>query len=174
MERTLVHHLPCSCSRLFSAAGRNACAVQNGGCMHDCRLDGTTLYCECRVGFILAEDRKTCQGKLTHISCSRLLVASFHNKMHQTTLYVRSGLLLLLCVFLSQTSMSARRKPATVRTAATTRWALTCACAMRPTSWDLTENSATVRSMSENHRYHPSPSLAADDTFHEGTLSQPF
>lgn len=50
--------------------------------------------------------------------------------------------------FLSQTSTSARPKPATVRTAATTRWALTCACATRPTSWVLMENSATVRSLS--------------------------
>lgn len=33
--------------------------------MHECRLDGTGPHCHCRLGFILAEDRKTCQGKFT-------------------------------------------------------------------------------------------------------------
>lgn len=47
----------------FSGAVPNPCAVQNGGCMHECRLDGTRPRCDCRVGFILAEDRKTCQGR---------------------------------------------------------------------------------------------------------------
>lgn len=56
---------PCPCSCLFSGAVQDPCAVQNGGCMHDCRLDGTRPHCACRVGFILAEDRKTCQGKFT-------------------------------------------------------------------------------------------------------------
>lgn len=91
---------PCSRSWFFSAAVRNPCAVQNGGCMHDCRLDGARLYCDCRVGFVLAEDRKTCRGKRTHVSCSGALVASFHMKMHQTTLNMRSGLLFLLLLLL--------------------------------------------------------------------------
>lgn len=48
----------------FSGAEPNPCAVQNGGCMQECRLDGTRPRCHCRVGFILAEDRKTCQGRV--------------------------------------------------------------------------------------------------------------
>ena len=51
---------------LFSGAVQNPCAVENGGCMHDCRPDGTRAHCDCRVGFVLAEDRKTCQGKFAH------------------------------------------------------------------------------------------------------------
>lgn len=73
--------------------------------------------------------------------------------------------ILLFCMFLSQTSTSARQKPATALTVATTRWDLTSACATRPTSWDLTGNSATVCSVSRNNFDHTSRSLAADVYF---------
>lgn len=69
--------------------------------MHDCRLDGARLYCDCRVGFILAEDGKTCRGKRTHVSCSSSLVASFHNEMRQTTFNMRRCLRLLLLLRVS-------------------------------------------------------------------------
>lgn len=147
----------------FSGAVSNPCAVQNGGCMHECRLDGTRPRCGCRVGFILAEDRKTCQGRFTAL-------APLHNDMRLMTLtrdaaLLHHGNILLSCMFLSQTSTSARQKPATALTVATTRWALTSACATRPTSWDLTGNSATVCSLSKNDLYHTSRSLAADVYF---------
>lgn len=55
----------CSWVWACCAAVQNPCAVQNGGCMHGCRADGGKAHCDCKVGFILAEDRKTCQGKFT-------------------------------------------------------------------------------------------------------------
>lgn len=47
----------------FCGAVHNPCAVQNGGCMHECRVDGGRAHCDCKAGYILAEDRKTCEGK---------------------------------------------------------------------------------------------------------------
>lgn len=50
-------------------------------------------------------------------------------------------------------SMSARQRRTTVPMAVTTLWALTCVCVTLPTSWDLMENSATVRLMSLYYYY---------------------
>lgn len=33
--------------------------------MHECRVDGGKAHCDCKVGYILAEDGKTCEGKAT-------------------------------------------------------------------------------------------------------------
>lgn len=33
--------------------------------MHMCRVDGGNAHCDCRPGYLLAEDSKTCQGKFT-------------------------------------------------------------------------------------------------------------
>ena len=40
----------------------NPCSDQNGGCMHMCLPDGSRAHCDCKVGFLLAEDGKTCEG----------------------------------------------------------------------------------------------------------------
>lgn len=50
-------------------------------------------------------------------------------------------------------SMSVRQRRTTVLMAATTLWALTPVCVTLPTSWDLMENSATVRLMSLYYYY---------------------
>lgn len=47
----------------FCVSVQNPCADQNGGCMHECRVDGGRAHCDCKVGYILAEDGKTCEGK---------------------------------------------------------------------------------------------------------------
>ncbi len=52
------------------AAVQNPCADQNGGCMHECRVDGGRAHCDCKVGYILAEDGKTCEGKFTPVNNS--------------------------------------------------------------------------------------------------------
>ncbi|KAG7254983.1 hypothetical protein CRUP_013100, partial [Coryphaenoides rupestris] len=39
---------------------QDPCADQNGGCMHECRVDGGRAHCDCKVGYLLAEDSKTC------------------------------------------------------------------------------------------------------------------
>lgn len=50
---------------VFVVAVQNPCADQNGGCVHECRADGGKAHCDCKAGYILAEDGKTCQGKFT-------------------------------------------------------------------------------------------------------------
>lgn len=65
----------CLCVCAFCVAVLNPCADQNGGCMHECRVDGGKAHCNCKVGYILAEDKKTCEGKFTvwhysHYKCS--------------------------------------------------------------------------------------------------------
>lgn len=30
--------------------------------MHDCRVDGGNAHCDCRVGYLLAEDGRFCEG----------------------------------------------------------------------------------------------------------------
>lgn len=46
-------------------AVHNPCAEHNGGCMHECRVDGGRAHCDCKEGYILGEDRKTCRGRVT-------------------------------------------------------------------------------------------------------------
>lgn len=50
---------------LFCVTVQDPCADQNGGCMHECRADGGKAHCDCKVGYTLAADGKTCEGKLT-------------------------------------------------------------------------------------------------------------
>lgn len=33
--------------------------------MHECRADGGKAHCDCKAGFTLAADGKTCEGKLS-------------------------------------------------------------------------------------------------------------
>lgn len=35
--------------------------------MHECRVDGGRAHCDCKVGYILAEDGKTCEGKIVMV-----------------------------------------------------------------------------------------------------------
>lgn len=39
----------------------NWCDQENGGCEHFCRPSGAHFYCECAVGYQLADDRQTCE-----------------------------------------------------------------------------------------------------------------
>lgn len=48
----------------FYVTVQNPCANQNGGCMHECRVDGGKPFCDCKFGYLLAEDGKTCEGSL--------------------------------------------------------------------------------------------------------------
>lgn len=36
--------------------------------MHECRVDGGKAHCDCKAGYILAEDRKTCEGNVSRKS----------------------------------------------------------------------------------------------------------
>lgn len=47
---------------VFCVTVQDPCAEQNGGCLHDCRVDGGKAHCDCKVGYLLAEDGKTCEG----------------------------------------------------------------------------------------------------------------
>ncbi len=58
----------------FCVAVQNPCADQNGGCMHECRVDGGKAHCDCKVGYILAEDGKTCEGKFTSNNNSDIIM----------------------------------------------------------------------------------------------------
>lgn len=40
------------------------CAERNGGCSQECRRDGDEARCGCHSGYQLAEDGKTCEGKM--------------------------------------------------------------------------------------------------------------
>lgn len=35
--------------------------------MHECRVDGGRAHCDCKVGYILVEDGKTCEGKIVMV-----------------------------------------------------------------------------------------------------------
>ncbi|MEQ2164342.1 hypothetical protein GOODEAATRI_005691, partial [Goodea atripinnis] len=52
----------------------NPCANQNGGCMHECRVDGGNPFCNCKPGYLLGEDGKTCEDidecKTEETSCA--------------------------------------------------------------------------------------------------------
>lgn len=45
------------------------CSVKNGECQHTCDIDGTgNVVCECREGYRLGEDGKSCDGMYIHVS----------------------------------------------------------------------------------------------------------
>lgn len=46
----------------------NPCAVRNGGCSQVCRREGDHANCACHPGYHLAEDGKTCKGKI-NLTC---------------------------------------------------------------------------------------------------------
>lgn len=41
--------------------GRDECKLNNGGCEHLCRDTQAGFYCECRKGYKLASDNRTCE-----------------------------------------------------------------------------------------------------------------
>ena len=38
------------------------CLTDNGGCDHICVNEPGTHHCECKAGYLLADDGKTCNG----------------------------------------------------------------------------------------------------------------
>ena len=40
-----------------------SCAVDNGGCSHECKHTTNGTICSCPVGYRLTEDRRVCTGK---------------------------------------------------------------------------------------------------------------
>lgn len=46
----------------------NECEVLNGGCEHHCKNADGHYSCQCKKGFILDGNGKTCSGKYIHIS----------------------------------------------------------------------------------------------------------
>lgn len=52
-----------STSPLFFFADVDECQVHNGGCQHRCVNTLGSYYCECRPGFRLHTDGRTCLGK---------------------------------------------------------------------------------------------------------------
>ena len=50
---------------LFSLLDTNECALDKGGCDHECVNRGGSFHCECDQGYTLLSDNKTCdKGKL--------------------------------------------------------------------------------------------------------------
>ena len=43
---------------------QNPCNISNGGCDQVCKTNATGFsFCSCKVGFVLAQDGKSCEGK---------------------------------------------------------------------------------------------------------------
>ena len=41
----------------------NECEISNGGCQHQCRNTNGSYLCQCKGGFFLDSNGKTCIGK---------------------------------------------------------------------------------------------------------------
>lgn len=54
---------------------KDPCADQNGGCMHECQVDDGKAHCDCKAGYILADDGKTCEGSFTSNSNNDFIVS---------------------------------------------------------------------------------------------------
>lgn len=59
------HALFSECLFLFPSADVDECQVHNGGCQHRCVNTLGSYYCECKPGFRLHTDGRTCIGKLS-------------------------------------------------------------------------------------------------------------
>ena len=40
----------------------SSCDLDNGGCQHDCVVEGSSHVCKCKDGYKLQDDGKTCAG----------------------------------------------------------------------------------------------------------------
>ena len=50
---------------LLCSSDIDECAASNGGCEHNCVNSYQSFSCECRQGYTLRADKKTCAGKVT-------------------------------------------------------------------------------------------------------------
>ena len=41
----------------------NECVISNGGCEHQCKNTNGSYICQCKKGFFLDGNAKTCSGK---------------------------------------------------------------------------------------------------------------
>lgn len=64
---------------------QDPCAEHNGGCMHMCHPDGGKAHCDCNAGYILAEDGKTCEGKITSDQTQSSFKLIMSQKVHKET-----------------------------------------------------------------------------------------
>ena len=46
----------------FNYIDINECAVNDGGCEHDCTNHDGSYYCDCSPGYSLGEDKHSCLG----------------------------------------------------------------------------------------------------------------
>ena len=53
-----------TCNRLFliCTLDVNECAIANGGCEHECINTEGSFYCDCRDGYMLESNNRTCEG----------------------------------------------------------------------------------------------------------------
>ena len=58
---TVVHVTLSHCTVLCFAVTVNECNVNNGGCDQICTDTTSSFTCDCRTGYILASDGRTCQ-----------------------------------------------------------------------------------------------------------------
>ena len=57
-----VNHLTCLLLRLLLFLDNDECATDNGGCSHTCVNTPGTFECQCKAGYTLGLDGKSCGG----------------------------------------------------------------------------------------------------------------
>ena len=69
-QNSVLLRYKCSCENLpgtsigadnHTCQSVGGCALNNGGCSHDCIDSYNQVFCMCPVGFILGTDWKTCE-----------------------------------------------------------------------------------------------------------------
>ena len=58
----------------------NECAVNNGGCEHDCCNSFGSFVCRCPLGYELAADGRHCEGKTLPSSVERWADKTRHHQ----------------------------------------------------------------------------------------------
>ena len=54
-----------TCNRLsliYTSLDVDECAIANGGCEHECINTEGSFYCDCREGYMLESNNRTCEG----------------------------------------------------------------------------------------------------------------
>ena len=68
----MIEDFPCESASYMSAqliicfADIDECTTDNGGCEHDCLNTAGSYECQCRDGYILDENKKSCAGPYSH------------------------------------------------------------------------------------------------------------
>ena len=55
----------------------NECKRHNGGCQQLCVNEHASFHCECKSGYQLQKDGKSCSGKILHFTITFKLFANY-------------------------------------------------------------------------------------------------